>query len=192
MHSFTKSNIAIKDHYCETTYKNFIVETSDFISKCEELSEILRIKLPAGCYTNFRDAIFHFRRLVKSSEENEIIRQGFAVEEHSNRAKTDAIVCILENCSLLLQIFSHADYSLSTEARQELIVLKNNLDRHTLHLRLNGIMLDHTGILRITDEEFQSSIRAFLLFVRNHVGQEKLKLAIDEIKASSAREKREQ
>ncbi len=192
MHSFIKSNIAIKDLYCETIYKNYIAETSEFLSKCEELSNILRIKLPTGCYTNFRDAIFHFRRLVKSSEENEITRQGFAVEEHSNRAKTDAIVCILENCSLLLQVFSHAKYSLSAEASEELVTMKNSLDRSALHLRLNGIMLDHTNILRISDEEFQNSIRSFLLFVRKYLGQEKLKLAIEEIKASNPRVKRDQ
>ena len=192
MQSFIKSNIAIKDLYCETIYKNYIAETCEFLSKCEELSNILRIKLPTGCYTNFRDAIFHFRRLVKSSEENEIARQGFAVEEHSNRAKTDAIVCILENCSLLLQVFSHAKYSLSAEARKELVTMKNSLDRSALHLRLNGIMLDHTNILRITDEEFQNSIRSFLLFVRKYLGQEKLKLAIEEIKASNPRVKRDQ
>lgn len=186
MPSFIKSNTVDKDLLCETVYRNFIADTSEFIDNCEKISVVLRTKLPSGCYTNFRDALFHFRRLAKSSEEIEITRQAFAVEEHSNRAKTDAIVCILEYCSFLLQIISHEDYALGADTLQELLVIKNRLDRNAMHLRLSGIMLDHTNILRITDEEFENSVKSFLDFIRNHVGRDKFKLAIEELKSANA------
>lgn len=181
MASFIKSNVVDKDIRCEAVYNCFIADTSDFIQKCEEIGKVLCIKLPSGCYTNFRDALFHFRRMVRSSEVNEIARQAFAIEEHSNRAKTDAVVCILEYCSFTLQVLSHENFGLSKTALLQLTTVKNKVDSSAMHLRLSGIMLDQTNILRISDEEFQNLLVMFFDFIIEIVGQEKFHDALVEL-----------
>lgn len=181
MSAFVKSNAVDKDIHCENIYNNFIADTCDFIQRCEEIGKVLSIKLPSGCYTNFRDALFHFRRLVKSSEENESARQAFAIEEHSNRARTDAIVCILEYCSFVLQVLSHKEFELHEEALKKLDAVKNDIDNSVMYLRLSGIMLDQTNILRITDDEFQQLLVDFFDFINEHIGNEKFHDALEEL-----------
>lgn len=181
MSAFIKSNAVDKEVYCETVYKRFVSETCDFIQGCEGIGNVLSIKLPSGCYTNFRDALFHFRRMCTSFEVNEIARQAFAVEEHSNRAKTDAIICILEYCSLVLQILSHKDFRLSKETLWRLVSVKNKIDSKAMHLRLSGIMLDQTHILRISDDEFQSLLEEFFDFIDHYVGKEEFHDALIEL-----------
>ena len=178
MSVFIKSTAVDKEIQCETVYNHFIANTCDFIDKCEKVAKVLNTRLPSGCYTNFRDALFHFRRLVKSSEVNEIARQAFAVEEHSNRAKTDAIVCLLGYCSFVLQVLSHEDFGLSGDTLRRLVPVKYKVDSSALHLRLSGIMLDQTNILRISDEEFESLLTEFFDFIDGFVGTEKFHAAL--------------
>lgn len=175
---FAKSNAADKDLYCNTIYQKSIADTSEFITACEGIAKVLDVKLPPACYTNFRDALFHFRRMVKSSEENEIAKQAFAIEEHANRVKTDAIIGILENCSNILQILQHNSFELDDASFLRLISVKNMLDRHVMHLRLSGIMLDHTSILRISDEEFQAAIKTFFDFI-DAIGKDRYHSALE-------------
>lgn len=174
---FTKCNTVDKELYCDTVYQKHIAETSDFIVACEGIAKVIAVGLPPACYTNFRDALFHFRRMVKSSEENEMAKQAFAIEEHSNRAKTDAIVGVLVSCSDILQILQHVSFSLDENSLCKLVAVKNVLDRHVMHLRLSGMMLDNAGLLRISDEEFQTAIEAFLDFI-NEIGKDKYHRAL--------------
>ncbi len=183
MSMFIKSNAVDKDIRCETVYERFIADTCDFILSCEEISDVLRTKLPFGCYTNFRDSLFHFRRLAKSFEESELLRQAFAVEEHANRAKTDAIVCLLEYCTYVLQILSHESFGLSPKTLETLIGIKNKILGKTVNLRLSGVMLDNARALRLSDEEFQDLIVTFLDFVQSDaVGVKKFHAALEATK----------
>ena len=173
MPSFIKTNAIDKALRCETVYNRFISDTCNFLQSCEEIGDVLSVKLPSGCYTNFRDALFHFRRLMNSFEVNEIDRQAFAIEEHSNRAKTDAIVCLLEYCSFILQVLSHEDFGLPKTVLSRLTTVKNKVDSRGMYLRLNGIMLEQTHILRISDEEFQCLINEFFEFINQYIGDTK-------------------
>lgn len=181
MMAFSKCNAVEKDALCTNIYNQFIAETSDFISSCEDIAKPLNAHLPSGCYTNFRDALFHFRRMFRSTEENEIWHQAFAIEEHANRAKTDAIVCLLEYCTFLLQILSHEDFNLSYAALERLTIIKKDIDNCVLLLRLNGIMLNQSGLLRISDSEFEELIDRFLDFINTFVGEEKYHTAIQQL-----------
>ena len=181
MSAFIKSNAVDKDTHCENIYNRFIAETCDFIQRCEEIGKVLCIKLPTGCYTNFRDALFHFRRLVKSSEENESARQSFAIEEHANRARTDAIVCILEYCTFVLDILSHAEFELNEETLKRLVVVKKDIGNSAMFLRLSGIMLDQTSILRISDSKFEQLLDVFFDFINKYIGDEKFHKALEEL-----------
>lgn len=181
MPTFIKSNLVDKDVRCETIYNRFIADTCDFIQSCEAIGKVLSIKLPSGCYTNFRDALFHFRRLVRSTEVNEIARQAFAIEEHSNRAKTDATICILEYCSFVLQVLSHDSFGFSEPVLQQLTAVKNKIDSNGMYLRLSGIMLDQANILRISDEDFQNLLVEFFDFINEHVGEKRFHDALEEL-----------
>lgn len=181
MSSFIKSNAVAKDTHCANIYNRFIANTCDFIQHCEEIGEVLSIKLPTGCYTNFRDALFHFRRLVKSSEENESARHSFAIEEHANRARTDAIVCILDCCTFVLDILSHEEFELSEDTLKQLAIVKKDVCNSVMYLRLSGIMLDQTNILRISDGEFEQLLVVFFNFINEYIGDEMFRKALEQL-----------
>lgn len=67
MSALSKMCVAEKEQYCENVYEKYIYETSEFLESCDEIAKILRTYIPSGCYTNFRDMLFHFRCLVNTS-----------------------------------------------------------------------------------------------------------------------------
>lgn len=179
MSTLVKSNPVDKDLYCQKVYETHIFETSEFLATCEEIAELLRAYIPGGCYTNFRDALFHFRRMVLSSEKNEINKQAFAVKEHANRTKTDAIISILEQCSVILQIIEkkYAD-GLDRVIIKKLLSRKNTLDMHMLNFRLSGMMLEDAAVLRPSEEQFMEEVTKYFDFISESIGREKFHEAL--------------
>ena len=57
-----------KSNLCENVYQNNIVNPYEFLKSCENYSKIVHAKIPDGCYTNFRDALFHFWKLSRTYE----------------------------------------------------------------------------------------------------------------------------
>ena len=100
-------HIALKGQFCEQLYENHIKVSAERLQSYEEYASAICVKIPISCYTNFRDALFHFRKVVSSMEENEIERQAFAVKEHLSRALTDAASSILYYLSFALQIIQN-------------------------------------------------------------------------------------
>ena len=76
-------------------YTDEIVRTADYLKEFELYAQIGKKIIPVTCYTNFRDALFHFRKIVNCAEEHEIMQQAFAVKEHLHRARTDAKTSVL-------------------------------------------------------------------------------------------------
>ena len=58
-----------KEHLCEQVYEDYIVKYARILEEYEDYSNTIEAYLPDSCYTNFRDALFHFRKFVYSSEE---------------------------------------------------------------------------------------------------------------------------
>ena len=85
-----------KEHLCEQVYEDYIVKYARILEEYEDYSNTIEAYLPDSCYTNFRDALFHFRKFVYSSEEKELICQEFAIKEHLSRALTDAASAVLD------------------------------------------------------------------------------------------------
>ena len=88
MHPFRKEQL------CEQIYEDYIVESADILQLYERYSDTIQGDLPDSCYTNFRDALFHFRKLVYLSEEQELLCQEFAIKEHLSRALTISTICL--------------------------------------------------------------------------------------------------
>ena len=47
------------------------------------------ITIPEYCYTNFKDALFHYHKMIVLENENALFDQFYAISEHVSRAKTD-------------------------------------------------------------------------------------------------------
>ena len=92
-----------KTHIFEGIYENYIVKSSEILLQYELYANTANIYLPCGCYTNFRDALFHFRKLASSYEEKEIECQAFAIKEHLSRALTDAASSVMDNISFIAE-----------------------------------------------------------------------------------------
>lgn len=95
MGNYLKMQITDKENLCQNIYTDEIIGCADYLKEFELYAKIGKKEIPVTCYTNFRDALFHFRKMVNCAEEHEIMQQAFAVKEHLNRAKTDAMTSVL-------------------------------------------------------------------------------------------------
>lgn len=114
-----KMHIALKEQFCEQLYENQIVVSAERLQNYEQYAKAICVKIPISCYTNFRDALFHFRKAVSSMEENEIERQAFAVKEHLARALTDAASSILYYLSVIAEELLH-DTDINSEVKKQI------------------------------------------------------------------------
>lgn len=143
-----------KADLCKNVYGD-IVQTSNTFLQCDEIGKTIRVHIPPQCYTNFRDALFHFRRLCKCNEWNECLRQATSIREHLNRAKTDALVggltYALELSSIILGLYEESlEDSISTRLRH----FRDQMDDMIVNLRINGIMLDNAKFYGSTENDY--------------------------------------
>lgn len=160
-------NLSDKDNYCHNIYQKHILKTSELLEECDDAASVLRAYIPIACYTNFRDALFHFRRMVRAYEVNEIMCQAFAVKEHTKRAKTDAVVSLLRKCSYIaLYMLSHCmEYKMSTNIQIEL-QNKSQIMRDCIsNYRLSGMMFSESKGLKISNEKGIDLIKEYLEFM---------------------------
>lgn len=149
----SKISAAEKEQYCHNVYQEYIYETSAFLVDCEDCSKILKMHIPSSCYTNFRDALFHFRRMVNTEEEHTILSQAISVMEHTNRAVTDAKVAICKRCATLLRVMlskKSFDESAIEAVREQIDILED----WSLRLRMGGMMLDNISFFETSNEQF--------------------------------------
>ena len=180
MSALIKMNQIEKDRFCENIYEQYIVEASEFLIECENISKIIRAYIPCGCYTNFRDALFHFRCLVISVEETKVACQAFAIKEHTNRAKTDAIISLIDNCAEIIKKIStnnNLSKDVETLLKRQYSILKDALVKY----RIGGMMLENTDILRPTCEHFFEIIKDFFECMEKNV-QEEFMRAVKEMR----------
>lgn len=171
MISFEKIGKVQKDVICESTYNRFISAGADFLLQCEYYARIMRNYLPSGCYTNFRDALFHFYKMVKSSEEMEINRQMFAIGEHIGRAKTDAMVSLSDELQkILCYMIKRYDLSISVQGmfKEEMGVLCDYQNK----LRLNGMMIRDLDVLSLDEDEFFETFERIFQYIMDNVSEQ--------------------
>lgn len=171
MLSLKKINPSEKEMIFQNAYSEYIVNTSDYIKRCETIADIINTYLPVECYTNFRDALFHFFKMTRSTEENEIQHQLFAVREHAGRAKTDAEISLVDELrQLILWMLKNRCFDENIQ-----IILKdllNCLGNYELDLRIHGMMLEDGEYLSILDMKFFDIIEDVLQKISNVAADE--------------------
>lgn len=179
----SKISAAEKDQYCQNIYQKYILDTSEFLADCEDCVRILQMRIPSVCYTNFRDALFHFRRMVKSEEERTILSQAISVMEHSSRAMTDAKVAICIRCATLLRmvLFKNRFDEIVADALKEQIDI---LQDWSLRLRTGGMMLENLSLFETSNEQFLEMMEHCYSCISQYAGKEfqDIKLYLDNLK----------
>ncbi len=171
MVALIKTDSEDKKHICERVYEDYLLTTSDFIISCDEISEILRAYIPSGCYTNFRDALFHFRCLVYSNNESEIVSQVASIKEHTNRAMRDAEVAICQRYMGILKIIRNGG-DMQADIKEKLDSMINSLQECILNLRLGGMMLKGMDSLGPSPDDFLIMINDFCEFLNSKLAKQ--------------------
>ncbi len=171
MSTLRKMGMIEKDRYCQNVYEKYILETSEFLESCDKAAEILRTYIPSGCYTNFRDMLFHFRCLVDANEEGVILSQVASIVEHANRAIRDAEVALCMRCVTVLEILIskyHLDENAVDSFKRQIDLLQN----WVLKLRLGSMMLEGMEILSPSNEEFLDMLEVYFMCAKTYATKE--------------------
>lgn len=152
-----------KKIFCQNIYKKEIVDSAEILCEYEKYANTVKVLLPIGCYTNFRDALFHFRKLVVSVEEGEIECQAFAIKEHLARALTDAATSILDHSSYVAERLL-SDEKIEGEIKSNIRMILHKMKKANLRKRFSGMMLANDKI-RISHNEMLGLIDEFYGYV---------------------------
>nr|WP_300816377.1 hypothetical protein [uncultured Acetatifactor sp.] len=171
MPTLSKMDAAEKEQYCQNIYERYILETSEFLVSCDEIADVLRTYIPSGCYTNFRDALFHFRSMVNASEVSIIFSQVASIIEHANRAMRDAEVALCVRCVTIFDVLKsrvHLEDNVLMEINQQIAALQNCI----LRLRLGNMMLEGMDFWTVSNEDFFDIIESYFICAETHVKDE--------------------
>ena len=135
------------DDFCDYSSSN-IFETLEKISLLSNLYIKCRIKITPPFATNFRDALFHYKKLYESDTIEDAIEQKEAIDEHLSRALKD---CILQLVQVLVSslTFLYNDSEFDDKTKNELQIIIHNLKQSILKLRINSM-----DIVRVSQDEF--------------------------------------
>ena len=147
-----KMHPTLREQFFEQLYVENIVDSSEKLLLYEDYAIAINAEIPVSCYTNFRDALFHFRKVVSSVEETEIERQSFAVKEHLSRSLTDASSSILHHLSCVAEGLL-LDNELSSEVKLEIRESLHNMKKANLRKRFAGMMISNDNTANIGHDE---------------------------------------
>lgn len=165
MGNFLKIQMTDKENLCQNLYTDEIIKTAQYLKDYEKYASVWKKDIPATCYTNFRDALFHFRKMVDCLEEHEIMQQAFAVREHLSRARTDAKTAVIFHYSKIASCFlqdDSVDRNIKIQLRNSLHQMKNIV----LKTRISGMVMSETSINSVSEEEVDNIFETFLDLVQ--------------------------
>ncbi len=166
MGNYLKMQMSDKESLCQNIYANEIIKTADYLKEFEAYAKIGKKKIPITCYTNFRDALFHFRKMVYCSEEHDIMQQAFAVKEHLNRARTDAKISVLFYFSRVASCLI-VEGNMNSETKSKLRVLLHKMKNVVMNNRIAGMMMSDIAINRISDDDIVFILENFFDLVQD-------------------------
>lgn len=149
--SYQQVDLIQKKQFCENIYEQNIVKAYENLKTFIKFSEVLSLTLPISCYTNFRDSLFHFRRIVMAIDEVEMETQAFAVKEHLSRALTDASISILDYLFLISEKLLKSN-DVETEKKEKIRNMMHTMKKYSLMKRLNGMMLSTDSVFHVDIE----------------------------------------
>ena len=135
------------DDICDYS-SSCIFDTLEKISLLSNLYIKCRIKITPPFATNFRDALFHYKKLYEADTVEDAIEQKEAIDEHLSRALKD---CILQLVHILVSattiLYNESD--LDELTKKELQKIIHNLKQAILKLRINSM-----DIVRVSQDDF--------------------------------------
>jgi len=169
--SLEKMHPAVKDQFCEHIYKDYIVSSSELLAKYEEYAKTIHALIPVSCYTNFRDSLFHFRKMVSCIEEKEIERQAFAVKEHLSRSLTDASSSLMFHLSSVAEELLKAG-EITEDLKIDIRECLHSVKIANLRKRVNGMMISSDDIVSISHDEMYNLLETFYKLLDNNCSEE--------------------
>lgn len=156
-----------RDRYYQQVYQEFIVYTGELMVSCNGIAHILRTYIPSGCYTNFRDMLFHYLCMMKSADKAYLDSQLISIQEHSSRAIRDAEVALCIRCVSISRLLM-MKYPFPEEVSDGLREYVNKLEDCVLRLRMGSMMLDGMEILRPSVEDFRQLMMEYFQYIEKH------------------------
>lgn len=124
---------------------NIVHNAYILISQAEELLadksifDNFKIVTYPSCYTNFKDALFHFYRLSMTEDEQDIYDQYYALSEHIARLKADYFSNVLYSVSYCLEgIVLNID---NDEKRNSVRLVLHKVKDILYFIRYNGMLI---------------------------------------------------
>lgn len=167
MGNFLKIQMTDKENLCQNIYTDEIIKTAQYLKDYEQYAFIGKKDIPATCYTNFRDALFHFRKMVDCLEEHEIMQQAFAIREHLSRARTDAKTAVIFHYSKIASCLLKDD-SIDQGIKMQLRVSLHQMKNIVLTSRINGMLMSETSINNVSEDEVDNILEMFLDLVQEN------------------------
>ncbi len=168
MGSYLKMQITDKENLCQNIYRDEILRSADYLIEFEQYANVGRQELNVACYTNFRDALFHFRKMVQCTEEHEIMQQAFAVKEHLHRARTDAKTDVLFYYAGVTDRLIK-DTMLDRDIKSQLRQLFHKMKDIVMMNRMNGLLMSETIVNEYQDESVSLILKEFFDLVRDKI-----------------------
>lgn len=166
----TKHNIinkSDKEEYCSFIYDELILATKRIIIKCQSYTSVLNVKLPISCYTNFRDALFHFYKMNLCVTDIDVYNQSFAIKEHLSRAETDAINNMIVFFSNIIEILLKKNIP---KIEDSLRYYLHYMRKIQLNKRIGGMMVfdKNKPLLNADINSVLEKIDDFLTFIQDN------------------------
>lgn len=160
MGDFVRMQMADKGNLCKNIYSNEVLKSADCLKEYEKYARVGGKVIPVTCYTNFRDSLFHFRKLMNSSEEQEIMQQAFAIKEHLGRARTDAKTSVLMYYSKVAEELISRD-DINDELKKQIRVFLHQMKNAIMMNRIEGMMMSEVVINKYTDDDISAIMKDF-------------------------------
>ena len=165
MGNYLKIQISDKESLCQNVYTDQIVKSANYLKEYENYAKVGKKQIPVTCYTNFRDALFHFRKMAGCLEEHEILQQAFAVKEHLNRAKTDAMTSVLFYFSYVASCFLK-DETILEDVKRKIRISLHQMKNVILTSRIDGMMMSEVSVKKVSEEEIADILKTFFDLVQ--------------------------
>lgn len=133
------------DNFCDIS-SDKIFSALEKISLITNLYARCQIKLLPPFATNFRDALFHYKKLYEADTVEEAIEQTEAIDEHLSRAIKDSLMQLVQILlSSITSLYNDSDFdgSVKLEIQKQI----HNLKQAILKLRINSM-----DIVRISED----------------------------------------
>lgn len=147
MGNYLRMQMIDRESLCQNIYADEIIRTVDYLKEFEAYAKAGKKTLPVACYTNFRDSLFHFRKMANCAEEHEIMQQAFAVKEHLQRSRTDAMMSVVFYFSRVANCLID-EKQISFQVKKQLRILLHKMKNVVMLSRLDGMMMSEAGVGR--------------------------------------------